>query len=148
MKNLARTLFLGFSFFTSIAFASSCDNKPLYIYGPDHYQYTIRLSHGTIGRTDDNVQIVEHQIASPSGASWNLFSAKGTRGNVRGTLIVENLDTRETVTIPFLYYDNTNYRPSLCEISPHLEDAEIGSFQVQAKGTDQRELFVKIREFR
>lgn len=129
---------------SSLVMASTCDNKTLSILGPDHFEYSLQLSKGNIGEKNNGITSIEKQPVTISSNIHQLFSAKGSNGQITGTIFFTNLDTKEHVSIPFSFKE----RSGGCVITPELMIAESNTFQAQATSAFSIGLSIKIKEFR
>lgn len=128
----------------SIGLASMCDNKTIRIIGPDHFNYSLMLSKGSIGEKNNGITTIKREPVTTFGTTHQLFSAKGSNGGISGSIFLTNLDTREEVSIPFYL---TEMRGG-CYISPKLTVVESNTFQAKATSTFGIDLRINIREFK
>ena len=134
---------------SSVSFASACDHAQIRVVGPSHYSYTIFLSEGTIDKKTTGEHLLQDITASPDGQSHYLYSGKGTRGDIRGSISFIDLTTQKTVHIPFNFYEKHILS---CLTNPGVEDVETDeSHQVQIKSNEFQKdagLNFTLREFK
>lgn len=138
---LASSIFLGFS---STTMASPCDSMALIITGPTQYQYTINVVEGTLNKKGNAGDTsVSEQLTNSQGANYKVFSGVGTRGGIRGSVLITSPDMSSSVTVPFRYYSNGK-----CYVLPNMSYADAGNFIVLVEGVTNHYLDLKIKEFK
>ena len=135
---------LASSLFSSIASASNCDHALLNIVGPSHYGYSINLTDGSIDEKNNQLKSIQEQVIAPQGNAHYVFAARGTLGSISGTVTVNNSDTKQSVIIPFRFFEK---KIDGCEQSFAQIDWETDSYQVH-KQKISKGIILKIREFK
>ncbi len=129
----------------SSAAIADCDNTSLSIAGPEHYEYTIKLSKGSINEENSNIKIIERQALTTYARVYQLFTGFYD-SQINGIVFFTNLETKESTSVPFYFTPSSmGYN---CYITPKSHIAEAGYFQVQSTGSDNIGLSIKIKEFK
>lgn len=142
-KIIAIGLFLSELLLSTSSLASPCDNMPLTIIGSENYEYSIILGKGNFDRKDSGYVTIYHRTVNKLGNVHRVFSAKGTRGGVVGEVLITNLETYQTITLPFTLYKNSS-----CFTKLPIVSATMGKAYVHAHGMRNAGIIFTVKEFK